>query len=62
MDCYANISQKDQTCITGPASTSHQVAAELNDRPRKTLHDYTPHQLMRRSHREEHTDPIRIDR
>lgn len=39
----------------------HQVAAELNDRPRKTLHDLTPHQLMRRSHRHQHTDPIRID-
>jgi transposase, IS30 family len=39
----------------------HQVAAELNDRPRKILNDHTPHQLMRRSHRQEHTHPIRID-
>jgi IS30 family transposase len=39
----------------------HQVAAELNDRPRKILNDHTPHQLMRRSHRREHTYPIRID-
>ena len=39
----------------------HHVAAELNDRPRKTLADHTPHQLMRRSHRQEHTKPIRID-
>ena len=39
----------------------HQVAAELNDRTRKTLGDHTPDQLMRRSHRQEHTKPIRID-
>jgi IS30 family transposase len=39
----------------------HQVAEELNDRPRKTLQDHTPHQLMRRLQRQEHTDPIRID-
>jgi IS30 family transposase len=37
------------------------VATELNDRPRKTLGDHTPHQLMQRSHRHQHTDPIRID-
>jgi IS30 family transposase len=39
----------------------HLVAAELNDRPRRTLGDHTPHQIMRRSHRQQHTDPIRID-
>jgi transposase, IS30 family len=31
------------------AEQIHDVAAELNDRPRKWLHDLTPRQAMQRS-------------
>ena len=36
-----------------------RVAAELNDRPRRTLNDRTPRQLMRRSDRQTSTSNIR---
>jgi hypothetical protein len=51
MDCYVSNFPKGSDLDHWTSEQLHQVAAELNDRPRKTLGDHTPHQLMRRSHR-----------
>ena len=47
----ASTSPRNRPAASGPATSSTQVAAELNDRPRHCLDDRTPHQLMRRWHR-----------
>ena len=46
MDCYGNTFQRDQICTTGPANNSTRWPQNSDDRPRKTLNDHTPHQLI----------------